>query len=308
MAITTSPAATAPAAAPVRPAKPVMRPTDELIPKPLKIAFAVILAVFALIPICYMLLISVTPDSEVSSGHLIPSALMFDNYVKIWHTVALAQGMENSLIISGTASVIAVVLAVGTAYVITRFAFRGRKPFLYSLMGLQAVPHAMLLLPLFVVVSSIQAFVHLRLIGGYPVVIVTYLTFALPFATWLMVSYLHNIPVDLEEAALMDGATRIKALWHVVVPIALPGMVVALVFSFLVGWNDVLFAAILTSPHTQTVAVHLQVFNEAESGGQLPLYGQLMGASVVSSLPVVLLYLGFQRFLVGGLAAGAVKG
>ena len=123
-----------------------------------------------------------------------------------------------------------------------------------------------------------------------------------------MVSYLGSIPVDLEEAALVDGATRLQALWRVIVPLSLPGMVVALIFAFLIGWNDVLFASVLTSPETRTLAVQLQAFSSAQEGGALPLYGQLMGAAVVSALPVVILYMVFQRYLVGGLTAGGVKG
>jgi ABC-type glycerol-3-phosphate transport system permease component len=123
-----------------------------------------------------------------------------------------------------------------------------------------------------------------------------------------MVSYLASIPVELEEAALVDGATRLQALIRVVVPLALPGMVVALVFSFLTGWNDVLFASVLTSEQTRTLAVELQVFSAQQQGGALPRYGQLMGASIISALPVVVLYMMFQRYLIGGLTAGGVKG
>jgi len=122
----------------------------------------------------------------------------------------------------------------------------------------------MLLLPLFVLFASIQAALHFRLVGTYEAVIITYLTFALPFATWLMVSYLGSIPVDLEEAALCDGTTRVQALWRVIVPLVLPGMVVALVFAFLTGWSDVLFASVLSSPATRTLAVQLQAFSSAK--------------------------------------------
>src|SRR5207248_1278247 len=166
----------------------------------------------------------------------------------------------------------------------------------------------MLLLRLFVFCGSAPTVLHFRLVGAYPAVIIPYLTFALPFATWLMVSYLGSIPLELEEAALVDGATRLQALWHVIVPLAIPGLVVALVFSFLMGWNDVLFASVLTDPETRTVAVQLQAFSAGQEGGALPLYGQLMGAAVVSALPVVALYMVFQRYLIGGLTAGGVKG
>ncbi len=284
------------------------RDSQEILSRPLRIVVTIVLVIFVLVPIVYTLLLSVTPDSEIGSGDLIPTQWAFGNYIQMWTTVSLAQGIFNSLVISGIASAIAVILAVGAAYIITRFRFRLRLPYLYALIGLQTVPSVMLLLPLFVLFASIQAALHFRLVGTYQAVIITYLTFALPFATWLMVSYLGSIPLDLEEAALVDGATRLQALWRVIVPLALPGVVVALVFAFLTGWNDVLFASVLTAPETRTVAVQLQAFSAGQEGGSLPLYGQLMGASVVSALPVVILYMIFQRYLIGGLTAGAVKG
>lgn len=284
------------------------RDPRELLPPPVRIGAIVGFVLAITLPIAFMLLLSVTPDPEIGTGSLIPSHWAFDNYARMWSTVNLGRGLANSLVICGISSTVAVVFAVGAAYVLSRFDFRGRFPYLYSLIALQSVPHVMLLLPLFVLFSSIQTAIPFRLIGTYQGPVITYLTFALPLATWLMVSYLSSIPVELEEAALVDGATRFQALSKVVVPLALPGMVVALVFSFLVGWNDVLFASVLTSPDTRTLAVELQTFSAAQQGGSLPLYGQMMGASVVSALPVVILYMVFQRYLIGGLTAGGVKG
>jgi ABC-type glycerol-3-phosphate transport system permease component len=297
-------------------AKPRPRATrrhnsQELLPPGVRAACVALLVVLILVPIGYLLLLSVTPDEQVGAGSLIPTHWAFSNYAAMWSSVNLAQGIVNSLIIAGAASIIAVVLAVGAAYVLTRFTFVGRRPYLYLLVGLQAVPGVMLLRPLFVLLAQIQKALlvfHIVLIGPYPTVIVTYLTFALPFATWILVSYLGSIPLELEEAALVDGATRLQALRRVIVPLALPGMVVALVFSFLTGWNDVLFASVLTNPNTRTLAYELAVFSTAQEGGALPLYGQLMGAAAISALPVVLLYMFFQRFLIGGLTVGGVKG
>src|SRR2546421_13028739 len=110
----------------------------------------------------------------------------------------------------------------------------------------------MLLLPLFVLYASIQAALHLQIVGTYQAVIITYLTFALPFGTWLLVSYLGSIPMDLEEAALCDGATRLLTLRLIIVPLALPGVVRGLVFAFLTGCNDDLFASVLTALETRT--------------------------------------------------------
>src|SRR5205085_11745546 len=176
------------------------RDAQDILPPPVRAVAIAALAVLVLIPIAYTLLLSITPDTEIGTGGLIPSHWAFGNYIQMWSTVSLAQGLGNSLIIAGIASVIAVVLAVGAAYIITRFTFRGRRPYLYSLVGLQTVPSVMLLLPLFVLFASIQAALHFRLVGTYEAMIITYLTFALPFATWLMVSYLGSIPMDLEEA------------------------------------------------------------------------------------------------------------
>jgi ABC-type glycerol-3-phosphate transport system permease component len=137
---------------------------------------------------------------------------------------------------------------------------------------------------------------------------VTYLTFALPLATWVMVIHLRKIPIVLEEAARIDGATRLGALWRIIIPLSLPGMVVATIFSFLRGWNDVLFASILTQHETRTAAIQLQVFAQSQEGGSLPLHGRLMGASAICAAPIVLLHIIFQRQLVGGFASSGVKG
>jgi ABC-type glycerol-3-phosphate transport system permease component len=282
--------------------------TQEILPPWVRFLLIIVLATFVLIPVLYMLLLSVTPDIEINNGQLLPSHWAFVNYVQMWSTINLAQGLFNSMLISMTASTIAVFLAIGAAYVITRFHFRGRVAYLYALVGLQAVPNVMLLLPLFVIFVSIQSITHVMLVGTYNGVIITYLTFSLPFATWLLVSYLANIPLDIEEAAMIDGATRLQTLWLIIMPLALPGLVVALVFSFLTGWNDVLFASVLTSPETQTVGVQLQVFSASQEGGALPLYGQLMSAALISGLPVVILYMVFQKYLIGGLTAGSMKG
>jgi multiple sugar transport system permease protein len=214
----------------------------------------------------------------------------------------------NSFIAAGAAGLIATFFGLGAAYCLTRFTFRGRGPFLNSLVGLQSVPGVMIILPLFVMFSSVGSTIGVQLIGTRPALIVTYLTFAIPFATWLLVTYLRQIPISFEEAAMIDGCTRFGALRRIIFPLVIPGMIIVLVFSFLVGWNDVLFASVLTDPKTQTAAVQLNIFAQSTEGGALPLYGQLMAASLITSAPVVILYMLFQRQLVGGLTAGGDKG
>jgi ABC-type glycerol-3-phosphate transport system permease component len=266
------------------------------------------LLLLSLLPVVYMLLISVSPDLDAAAGRLWPSGFVPHNYLDVWSTVNLANGLLNSLVATLVAGLIATFFGLGAAYCLTRFSFRGRGPFMSALVGLQTIPGTMIILPLFVVFSSVGSAIGVPIVGSRTALIVTYLTFAIPFATWLLVTNLRQIPVSFEEAAMVDGLTRFGALRRIIFPLMLPGMLVALVFSLLVGWNDVLFASVLTTPDTQTVAIQLNVFATSTEGGTLPLYGQLMAASLISAAPVVILYMIFQRRLIGGMTAGGEKG
>lgn len=289
------------------PATPVRRDPFRIVPPWLQ-WLTIALLLLSLLPVLYMLIISLSPDIEAAAGALWPSEIVLSNWVDVWSTVDLAGGLLNSLIASLTAGIIATVFGLGAAFCLTRFTFFGRRLYLNSLVGLQSVPGVMIILPLFVMFSSLGNALGIQIVGTRPALIITYLTFAIPFATWLMVTYLRQIPISFEEAAMLDGLSRFGALRRIILPLSFPGMIISLVFALLVGWNDVLFAAVLTVPETQTVAVKLQVFAASTELGGLPLYGQLMVASLISSAPVVILYMIFQRQLVGGLAAGGEKG
>jgi ABC-type glycerol-3-phosphate transport system permease component len=280
----------------------------RMLPPWLQVTAVTLILLFTLLPIVSMLLVSVMPDVEAAAGRLVPTDFAFENYLTLWQTVDLAPTLVNSFIVSVAASTISTALAVGIAYCLVRFTFVGRRSILRSMLGLQTVPGTLLLLPLFVVFFSIDAYLGLTVIGTRGSLVVTYMTFALPFATWIMVTYLRSIPISLEEAGLIDGLSRIGVLRRIITPLALPGMVVATIFSFLLGWNDVLFASVLTAPSTRTAAIQLSAFAQAQEGGAIPLYGQLMAASVVTAVPVVVLYLVFQRYLAAGLTSGGVKG
>ena len=255
----------------------------------------------------FLLIVSVTPASQVSLGTLIPTTLQFANYLDIWSTVALGRGMINSLLICGVAGLLAVI--VGTFRGISTGALSLSGPAPLPLLGDRhsahpgddAAPAAVCRVRFH---SGVPRDRCHRLLFG---LMLTYLTFSLPFAIWLMVAYLRTIPRELEEAAMVDGLSQFKALLRVTMPLALPGMIVAFVFAFLLGWNDVLFASVLTNDTTRTLAVDLQVFSFNQDGLSVPQYGQLMAAGVVAAVPVVILYLVLQRYLVGGLTLGGVK-
>ena len=290
-----------------KPVKRVARDPQRLLPRWLQVVVIVLLLLF-LLPVVYMILISVMPDLDAAAGKIWPTSWQLHNYIAIWSTVDLAARADQQPHRLPLRGVIATFFGLGAAYCLTRFSFRGRGPFLSSLVGLQSIPGVMIILPLFVVFSSVGTALGVPIVGSRPALIVTYLTFAIPFSTWLLVTNLRQIPVAFEEAAMIDGLSRFGALRKIIFPLMVPGMVVTLVFALLVGWNDVLFASVLTNPQTQTVAIQLQSFASTTETGALPLYGQLMAASLVSALPVVVLYMIFQRQLVGGLTAGGEKG
>jgi ABC-type glycerol-3-phosphate transport system permease component len=281
---------------------------DRLLPKWASRLVVLVLLVIVIVPVGYMILLSLTPNQTVSLGKISFLSPDFHNYVAMWSDAPLASGLVHTIIIAGVSGLASVVLGLLAAYPLTRFVFPGRKLYMYVLLGTQTVPGTTLILPLFAVLSFIQTQLSTQFIGTYWPIIITYMTFGLPLCTWLIMSYLQTIPRNLEEAGLVDGCSRLGALRRVVLPIAVPAMVVAFVFSFLVGWNDVLFASVFTNTSTQTLAVVVERFANTQSGVGLPLYGEFMAAAVVSSLPVVILYLVFQRFLTDGLAAGSMTG
>lgn len=278
-----------------------------MLPRPLLAVVIVVLLAVVIVPTVYIFFASINSDIQVARGEFFPSELTFENYTKIWTTVKLGSGLLNSVIVAGSVAVVCAFLSVFTAYVLVRFAFRGRLTILRGLVGLQSIPGTLLLLPVFVLFASASSALGIQVIGTRWGLFITYLTFALPFSTWIMVTYLRGLPRELEEAARIDGASSLTILTRIIIPLAWPGIVVAGIFAFLLGWNDVLFASVMTNPDTRTAAVALQVFGATQEGGAVPIYGQMMAAALVCAVPVVVLYLIFQRYLVGGLTAGGVK-
>jgi multiple sugar transport system permease protein len=279
----------------------------RLLPRPLLVVITVVLCAMVLIPTSYILLASLNTDLGVAEGQFWPSTFSLDSYTRIWTTANLATGLGNSLIVCALTAASSALLGTVTAYVLVRYTFTGRLTILRALVGLQSIPGTLMLLPVFVLFSSAGNYLGLTVVGTRWGLFIAYLTFALPFSTWVMVTYLRGLPRELEEAGRMDGASTLRILFGIIVPLSLPGIVVSGIFAFLLGWNDVLFASVLTRPETQTAAVALSIFGSTQEGGALPVYSQVMAAALVTAAPVVVLYLIFQRYLVGGLTAGGVK-
>lgn len=262
--------------------------------------------VFVLAPFLYMALIALQTDAAAGVGDLIPTQPQWNNFGRIWQTVDLGLYLRNSLIVSTSTGAAASLLALGAAYVVARFRFPFRGVFRTSLLATQTVPGILLLLPLFVIYIIIQRATEFRIVGTYWGLVLTYMTFALPFAIWLLSVYVKSLPVELEEQAMVDGANRFQVIRHVTLPLAVPGIVVTFVFSFLLAWNDILFASVLTSPETKTLGPGLQFF--VSESFSIPYWNLLMAASLVVAVPAMILFLVVQRYIVAGLAAGSIKG
>ncbi|MFC8040194.1 carbohydrate ABC transporter permease [Paenarthrobacter sp. NPDC057355] len=290
-----------------RPGSKRQHEVTRLLPGPMLAIILTVLSAIVLIPVAYIFLASVNSDIGVANGEFWPSSFSLENYTKIWSSVGLATGLANSVLVAGATAVVSAAMSVSIAYVLVRYQFRGRLTILRGLLALQSVPGTLMVLPVFVLFSSAASYLGVQVIGTQWGLFITYLTFAMPFSTWVMVTYLRGLPRELEEAARIDGASNVGVLVRIILPLSWPGIVVSGIFAFLLGWNDVLFASVMTRPESQTAAVALQVFGASQEGGAIPLYGQMMAASLVCAAPVVILYLIFQRYLVGGLTAGGVK-
>jgi len=261
---------------------------------------------FVLAPFFYMGLVALQTDSGAGSGDFLPSQPQWVNFTRIWQAVDLGLYLRNSLVVSTSTGVVASLLALGAAYVVARFRFPFRNVFRISLLATQTVPGILLLLPLFVIYIIIQHSIGLRIVGTYWGLVLTYMTFALPFAIWLLSVYVKSLPVELEEQAMVDGANRFQVIRHVTLPLAIPGIVVTFVFSFLLAWNDILFASVLTNPDTKTLGPGLQYY--VSDSFSIPYWNLLMAASLVVAVPAMILFLVVQRYIVAGLAAGSLKG
>ncbi|GGT56797.1 ABC transporter permease [Streptomyces kurssanovii] len=266
--------------------------------------FLTLLTAFVLLPVYVMVSSSLKPLEDVSSEfRWMPSGLTIRPYFDIWETVPLAKYFVNSLIVAGAATVCSVIIAIFAAYAVSRYRFRGKRLFTVSVLSTQMFPGILFLLPLFLIFVNIGNTTGVALFGSRGGLILTYLTFSLPFSIWMLIGYFDSVPRELDEAALVDGCGPLKALFRVVVPAAIPGIVAVAVYAFMTAWGEVLFASVMTNDTTRTLAVGLQGYSTQND----VYWNQIMAASLVVSVPVVAGFLLLQRYLVTGLTAGAVK-
>ncbi|HEY7614527.1 MAG TPA: carbohydrate ABC transporter permease [Gemmatimonadales bacterium] len=243
---------------------------------------------------------SLTPEAQLFGGApLWPDPPVFYHYKALFTERQFWLPIRNSLIVAGATTLLCVTLGSFCAYALARLRFRGKALLLGAILAVSMFPQIAVVSPLFLLLRSV------RLIDTYPGLILPYLTFAMPLTVWLLVGYFRQLPAELEEAAMVDGASRFRAFREVIVPLALPGLAATAILTFVYSWNEFLFALSFTlGPERQTVPVAIALFRGQY---QVP-WGQVLAAAIVATAPVAVLVLAFQRRIVQGLTAGAVKG
>lgn len=262
------------------------------------------LLVFAVLvfPVFWMVSTAFKEDGEINAATptWIPWRPTLDHFRDAIDRPYFWDGVVNSLVIVSVTVVLSIVLAFVAAIALAKFGFAGRKAFIVLMIGILMLPQAGLVIPLYVVLAKYH------LTNALTGVIVTYMTFVLPFAVWTLRGFILGIPKDLEEAAMVDGSSRVGAFLRILLPLAAPGLVATSVFVFITTWNEYIFANVLLSDQSnQTVTVWLSYFYGTSRNTD---WGGLMAASTLTAIPVVVFFLALQRRIAFGLTAGAVRG
>ncbi len=263
-------------------------------------AALIVLVVASAFPFYWAIVSSFTPEARLfEAPSLVPRTLVLEHYRALFTQRDFWIPIRNSLVVAGCTTVFCVSLGGLCAYALARLRFRGKAPLLGLILAVSVFPQISIVSPLYLVLR------RLHLINTFPGLILPYLTFAMPLTVWLLVGFFRQLPGELEEAAMVDGASRLRALWEIILPLALPGLATTAILTFVYSWNEFLFALSFTlGPERQTVPVAIALFRGQY---QVP-WGQILAAAVVATAPVALLVLAFQRRIVQGLTAGAVKG
>ncbi len=308
---TVSPRATSsttPGADPTRPARPGPpasgqrdpRHTKRMLLKVAAVLGLLLGACFAGLPILWMVSSSFKANSEIFAypPKLITENFSFAAYTSVFTDPVKLRFFFNSYFIAIVVTVLTLVVAILAAYAFSRFQFRGKTLINIVIIGIQAVPPITLLIPYFGLI------VALRLYNSYQGLILTYMVFTLPYAIIMMTGYFNTLPRELDEAARVDGTSSFGALWRILVPISLPGIVSVAVYTFMIAWNEYLFALTLTrTDDMRTVPIGIQLL----MGQHSYEWSEMMAMSVLGSVPVLVLFVFFQKFFIGGMTAGAVK-
>ncbi len=273
----------------------------SLVIKCILLSLLVILILWAVLPLFWMISTAFKTTEETYTVPLIwiPRNPTIKNFLYVVKRAPFLTYFRNSVVVAVSTTVIAIILASLAGYSFSRFKFLGGHSLLLIFLITQMFPGALLIIPLFQIIKA------LRLLNTLYALVLSYITFSLPLCTWLMKGFFDQIPQELEEAAMIDGCSRVSAMVRVIFPLALPGIMAASIFSFIGAWDEFIFALIFTSTDkVRTLPIGLQRFITAYE-----IYWNHLGAaSVLTTIPVVILFLFMQKHMVKGLTAGSVKG
>ncbi|MBI4593041.1 MAG: carbohydrate ABC transporter permease [Candidatus Rokubacteria bacterium] len=259
--------------------------------------------IFALFPFYHMALTSLKTDRELYDRHAVPLLIRqgptLEHYRNLLWETGFVTWIMNSLLVTLLATTGSVIVGTIAAYALARLRFFGVATFGTGIFVTYLVPTSLLFLPLAQVVN------WMGLADSKWSLVVTYPTFLIPFCTWLLMGYFRTVPKEVEECAMVDGATRVQALLRIVLPIAIPGLVCAVLFAFTLSWNEFIYALTFTSSSDQITA-SVGVTSELIRG-DIYFWGGLMAGAMLGSVPIVVLYVFFLDYYVSGLTAGAVK-
>jgi trehalose/maltose transport system permease protein len=270
----------------------------------LRVLFYLLVAViliFNLFPFLYALLSSFRPSNDLFSTSLWPRELGLQHYQAVFKDARFVGSLINSIIVAGSTVLISLALGSICAYALGRLPFRFKAPVLYLVLTMTMFPQIAVLSGLFVMLKNLQLF------NTRQGLVLTYLIFTMPFTIWVMTQYFRSLPKELEEAAYVDGASPLTVFWKILLPLTMPGLVSTGLLAFIAAWNEFLFALTFTVTDTmKTVPVVISQFS-GTSAFEQP-WGSIMAASMVVTIPLVILVMIFQYRIVAGLTAGAVKG
>ncbi|HWR45910.1 carbohydrate ABC transporter permease [Sporomusa sp.] len=258
------------------------------------------LLIFSLFPFLWTFITSIKSQTELFSPVLqyFPTNPTWENYRELFIMTSFMESMWNSFIVAGASSVVSLVISLMAAYAFSRYRFRGRLAIMVSFLTINMFPPVLLLIPLYSIMRG------LGILYTPYALIIAYSTFTIPFAVWLLTGYLNDLPLALEEAALIDGCNRRQAFFKIILPLSVPGVIATGIYIFITAWNEFIFAVMFTNQETRTLPVALQAFV-----GQFDIqWGLLSAGGVITSLPILILFVFIQKRLVAGLTAGAVKG